>query len=136
MRLYRLSLNYQAEMDFYTFPTVEGAPIRSQYAKFASDYIRATAPAKHHDFLVPKSEVGCVRRVMDTDYLQCLNRDNVELVYDDPVESFVENGVRTSSGRFVRADAVIMANGFEVQKPLVSLNIYGEKGVSVAEHVS
>lgn len=135
MRFYRLTQNYYAELDFYSFPTVKGANIRSSYAKFANDYMRRIAPAKYHDFLTPGTEVGCVRRVMDTDYFDCLNRSNVELVYDDPIDSFVKDGVRTRSGRLVRADAVILANGFEVQKPLVSLNLYGEGGVSVADHV-
>ena len=136
MRLYRLTQNYHAELDFYSFDTVKGANLRATYAKVASDYMQRMAPEKYHDFLTPKTEVGCIRRVMDTDYLACLNRSNVELVYDDPIDSFVEDGVRTRSGRLVKADAVALANGFEVQKPLVSLNIYGEEGVSVADHVS
>ncbi|KAL9084931.1 MAG: hypothetical protein Q9159_004975 [Coniocarpon cinnabarinum] len=134
MRLYRLTQNYYAEMDFYSFDIVNGAGLRALYAKVGVDYMRRTAPEKYHDFLAPKTEVGCVRRVMDTDYFSSLNRDNVELVHADPVEEFVEGGVRTTSGRMVKADAVILANGFEVQKPLVSLNIFGEQGVSVAEH--
>ena len=136
MRLYRLTQNYYAELDFYSFDTVKGASIRNLYAQVAGDYRRRTAPEKYHDFLTPKTEVGCVRRVMDTDYLACLNRSNVELVHDDPVHSFAEDGVRTTSGRLVRADAVVLANGFEVQKPLASLNIYGEGGVTVTDHVS
>ena len=136
MRLYRLTLNYNAEMDFYSFDIANGAEIRTSYANAAIEYMRRTAPEKYHDFLVPKTEVGCVRRVMDTEYLSCLNRSNVELVYEDSIDSFVEDGVRTTSGRLVRADAAILANGFEVQKPLVSLNIFGENGISVPEHVS
>ncbi len=73
---------------------------------------------------------------MDTDYLECLTRDNVELIYEDPIEEIVEDGVRTKSGRMIRADAIILANGFQVERPLVSLNLYGEGGISVAEHVS
>ena len=136
MRLYRLTQNYYAELDFYSFDTVKGASIRTLYAKIARDYMRRIAPEKYHDFLTPRTEPGCVRRVMDTDYLACLNRSNVELVYDDPIHSFVKDGVCARSGRLVRADAVVLANGFKVQKPLVSLNIYGERGVSVADHVS
>jgi hypothetical protein len=36
----------------------------------------------------------------------------------------------------VKADAIILANGFQVQKPLLTLNLHGEGGISVAEHVS
>lgn len=105
------------------------------YTDTQGEHIRKASPAKYHDFLIPKTEVGCKRRVMDSDYLQSLHRDNVELVYQDPVLEIVEHGVLTKSGRSVPADAIIMANGFQVQKPLLSINLFGERGVSVAEHV-
>ena len=136
MRAYRAVQNYYAELDFYSFGTESGAEIRKMYADYQGAYIKRTAPAKYHDFLIPKTEVGCKRRVMDSDYLDSLHRDNVELLYQDPVREIVENGVLTESGKLVPADAIIMANGFQVQKPLLSLNLFGEGGVSVAEHVS
>lgn len=136
MRSYRFLQNYYAEWDFKSFPTESGAPIRKMYADYQGGYIQRISPAKYHEFLLPKIEVGCKRRVMDTDYLECLHRDNVELVYKDPVEEIVENGVRTKSGRFVKADAIVLANGFQVLKPLLTLNLRGEGGVTVADHVS
>ncbi|KAI6777650.1 Glucose-methanol-choline oxidoreductase [Emericellopsis cladophorae] len=134
MRLYRFMHNYYAEMDFKSFPTLSGAAIREMYATYQGAYIRRVSPEKYHGFLVPKSEVGCKRRVMDSEYLESLGRDNVELVYDDPIEEIVEDGVRTNSGRLVEADAIVLANGFQVQKPLLTLNLHGRGGVSVAEH--
>ncbi|KAJ8121489.1 hypothetical protein ONZ43_g2070 [Nemania bipapillata] len=134
MLAYRSVHNYYAEYDFLSFDTVAGADLRKTYADYQGAYIRKISPEKYHEFLLPKTEVGCKRRVMDTDYLECLNRDNVELVYRDPIEEIVENGVRTKSGRIIKADAIILANGFQVEKPLVSLNLYGEGGISVAEH--
>jgi cation diffusion facilitator CzcD-associated flavoprotein CzcO len=136
MRVYRAMENYYAELDFLSFPTVSGAGIRKMYSDTQGAYIRRISPTKYHDFLIPKTEVGCKRRVMDTDYLECLSRDNVELVYKDSIHEIVENGVLTKSGRFVKADAIILANGFQVQKPLLTLNLHGEGGISVAEHVS
>ncbi|KAI1312688.1 putative monooxygenase [Xylaria venustula] len=134
MRAYRSIQNYYAECDFLSFDILAGAGLRKMYADYQGAYIRRVAPEKYHDFLVPKTEVGCKRRVMDTGYLECLNRCNVELIYDDPIEEIVEHGVRTRSGNIVKADAIILANGFQVEKPLVSLNLYGEGGISVAEH--
>lgn len=136
MRAYRAMQNYYAELDFYSFPTESGAAIRQMYADTQGAYIRQASPAKYHDFLIPKTEVGCKRRVMDSDYLQSLHRDNVELVYEDPIREIVEHGLLTKSGRFVSADAIVLANGFQVQQPLLSLNLFGEGGISVAEHVS
>lgn len=136
MRAYRLVQNYNTEWDFQSFPIDTGVAIRKMYADYEGWYIRKTSPEKYHEFLVPKTEVGCKRRVMDSDYLECLHRDNVELVYDDPIEEVVENGVRTRSGRVVRADAIVLANGFQVLGPLMSLDLRGEGGVSISEHVS
>lgn len=136
MRLYRAWLYYLKEQDFAGFRIAEGFQIRNQWAKDTADYIRRTAPAKYLDFLVPKTEVGCKRRVNDTDYLACLHRDNVELVYDDPIQKVEAKGVRTSSGRVVTADAIVLAHGFETQKPLYPMKIFGKDGVSINEHVS
>ncbi|KAF2965468.1 hypothetical protein GQX73_g8072 [Xylaria multiplex] len=134
MRSYRLMQNYYCEWDFQSFPTESGASIRKMYADYQGAYIRRMSPEKYHEFLVPNIEVGCRRRVMDTDFLECLHRNNVELVYKDPIEKIVENGVRTKSGRFVKADAIVLANGFQILKPLLSINLHGEEGVSVADH--
>ncbi|KAI1307127.1 putative monooxygenase [Xylaria venustula] len=134
MYTYRLIQNYYTEWDFKSFRLETGAPIREQYTDYQGNYIRKTSPEKYHEFLVPTSEIGCKRRVMDTDYLASLHRDNVELIYKDPIEEIVENGVRTRSGRVVKADAIVFANGFQVLRPLLTLNLRGENGLTVADH--
>ncbi|KAF5648423.1 monooxygenase [Fusarium tjaetaba] len=134
MRLYRAWLYYLKERDFAGFRVAEGLRMRNQWARDTTDYIRRTAPAKYLDFLVPKTEVGCKRRVNDTDYLACLHRDNVELVYDDPIQKIEAKGVRTFSGRLVTADAIVLAHGFETQKPLFPMKIFGKNGVGINEH--
>lgn len=136
MRAYRAMHNYYAEMDFQSFPTIAGAPLRKLYSDYQGAYIRRTSPDKYHEFLIPKTEVGCKRRVMDSNYLESLSRDNVELVYDDPIQEILADGVRTKTGRVIKADAIVMANGFQVKKPLLDLNLYGKGGISVAEHAS
>ncbi|KAI1355995.1 putative monooxygenase [Xylaria sp. FL0043] len=134
MRTYRFVQYYYADWDFKSFPIESGAPIRKMYADYHREYIRRTSPEKYHEFLLPTSEIGCKRRVMDTDYLESLHRDNVELVYQDPIEEIVENGVRTKSGRVVKADAIVLANGFQVNRPILTLDLHGEEGVGVADH--
>ena len=136
MRTYRAWLYWSMEKDFQGFDIETGAEIRSGWSKTAEDYIRTNAPAKYREFLVPKTEIGCKRRVNDTDYLACLHRDNVELVYDDAIQEIVQSGVRTKSGRVVDADAIVLAHGFETQKLLAPMEIFGEDGVSITEHVS
>lgn len=136
MRIYRAKLYWEKEKDFVGFDIATGAKTRKEWTAEAASYIRKNAPAKYRDFLVPKTEIGCKRRVNDTDYLACLHRENVELVYDDRVEEIVENGVRMGSGRVVSADAIIFANGFETQKLLAPMEIIGKEGTCITEHVS
>lgn len=136
MRLYRAWLYYQKERDFAGFKITQGVNTRKKWAEETIEYIRKNAPEKYLDFLIPKTEVGCKRRVNDTDCLACLHRDNVELVYNDPIEEIEEKGVRTVSGRFIHADAIVLAHGFETQKPLFPMQIYGKSGITINEHVS
>ncbi|KAI8625859.1 FAD/NAD(P)-binding domain-containing protein [Xylariaceae sp. FL1651] len=116
MRAYRGWLYWNQEKDFRAFDIESGS--RYQYA----------------DFLVPKTEIGCKRRVNDTDYLSCLHHENVQLVYDDPIQDITPRGVRTKSGRIVTADAIILATGFQTQRVLTPMQIYGQRGVSVNDH--
>lgn len=136
MRIYRAKLYLEREMEFAGFDLETGTELRRGWSQDAAEYIRKNSPAKYRDFLVPKTEIGCKRRVNDTDYLRCLHRDNVDLIYDDPVEEILEDGVRTRSGRVIAADAIIMAHGFETHKFLSPMKIHGIDGISINEHVS
>ncbi|KAL7943605.1 hypothetical protein V8C42DRAFT_346534 [Trichoderma barbatum] len=134
MRIYRAQLYWNQERDFKGFDIDTGAEIRRGWSKDAADYIGANAPAKYRDFLVPKTEIGCKRRVNDTGYLASLHRKNVDLIYDDPIEEIVPTGIRTRSGKIVTADAIVLAQGFETQEPFGSLQIFGERGISISDH--
>lgn len=135
MRAYRAML-YWKEKGFRDFYTASGAEIRRGWSEEAAAYIRANSPATYRDLLVPKTEIGCKRRVNDTGYLASLHRANVDLIYDDPITEITKDGVCTSSGRHVSADAIVLATGFETQKVLSPMEIYGKDGVSINEHVS
>ncbi|KAM0262572.1 hypothetical protein ACHAQJ_001617 [Trichoderma viride] len=134
MRFYRAKLYWDQEKDFQGFDIETGAEIRSGWTKETAGYIRANAPAKYRNFLVPTTEIGCKRRVNDTGYLASLHQENVNLIYDDPIDEIVPTGIRTKSGNIVTADAIVLANGFETQKPFGSLEIFGERGVSMLDH--
>jgi cation diffusion facilitator CzcD-associated flavoprotein CzcO len=123
------------EYDFFGFYITSGQKIRENLTRERIAYMQRTAPAKYHEALTPETEIGCKRKVNDTDYLACLHNENVELVYADPIEEITETGIRTKSGRTLDADAIILANGFETQQVLYPLDIIGEKGVSLTEHV-
>lgn len=131
MRLYRFKLYADMEKDFAGFDIDTGASIRQALKEENRKYVQRMAPEKYWDALIPKHEIGCKRKVMDTDYLDCLHRENVELVHDDPVDTIVEDGVRTRSGRTLKADVIILATGFEVFRMLFPMEIYGENGISL-----
>ncbi|KAL4916522.1 hypothetical protein BDW62DRAFT_186210 [Aspergillus aurantiobrunneus] len=134
MRFFRCALFLYLESYFSTFKYVAGKKIRKQRREAQTTYLKRTAPEKYHDILIPKMELGCKRRVMDTDYLACLHRENMELVHADPIESITTTGVRTKSGREIHADAVVLATGFKAAQILFPLEIKGENGTSLTEH--
>lgn len=135
MRLYRATLYWQMERDYAGFDIEDGRHIREDLKKENEAYVKRVAPSKYWDALIPKSEIGCKRKVLDTEYLASLNQENVELIYDDGVKSIRKNGITTKSGREVDADAIVLAIGFATQQMLFPMEILGRGGVSLNEYV-
>jgi cation diffusion facilitator CzcD-associated flavoprotein CzcO len=134
MRLYRFKLYADMEKDFAGFETESGQSIRKGLKDENEKYVKRMAPEKYWDALIPKHEIGCKRKVMDTDYLATLHRENMDLIVDDAVESITLTGVRCKSGREISADGIVLATGFEVFRMLFPMEIYGENGMSLNEH--
>ncbi|KAK2765506.1 hypothetical protein FQN54_008360 [Arachnomyces sp. PD_36] len=134
MRLYRFWQYFLMESDFIAFGTESGRKMRQAAMKERTAYMKKMAPEKYHEALTPKIDFACKRNVMDTEYFECLHRDNMELVHSDPIKEITEFGVRTESGREVNADAIVLANGFQTQRVLYPLEIKGEKGISLTDH--
>lgn len=84
--------------------------------------MKRSTPEKYHDILLPKYRLGQKRRVFDTDYLACLNRENV-LLTNDPVARVTPNLVVTTSGKEYEADVIILANGFYMQSFIFPMKI-------------
>lgn len=135
MRLYRAKFYYDMERDWSGFDIETGRNIRQGLAKENEAYVKSMAPPKYWTALIPKTEVGCKRKVLDTDYLKTLWRDNIELVADDPVKEITKTGVVTKSGREVNADAIVLATGFATQQMLFPMELIGRDGISLREHV-
>ncbi|KAJ4992674.1 hypothetical protein SVAN01_01720 [Stagonosporopsis vannaccii] len=134
MRLYRAKHYYDMESDWSGFPIDSGAAIRSGLAQENEAYVKRTAPKKYWDALIPKSEIGCKRKVLDTEYLKCLWRDNIELVPNDPVDRISKDGVITKSGREIYADAIVLATGFATQQMLCPMDIVGRDGLKLNDY--
>jgi cation diffusion facilitator CzcD-associated flavoprotein CzcO len=136
MRLYRFKHYYDMERDYAGFDIDTGRSIRQSLAKENEAYVKRVAPQKYWDALIPKTEIGCKRKVLDTEYLSSLWKDNVELISDDPVEKITSTGVVTQSGRNISADAIILAIGFATQQMLSPMEIVGKEGLKLNDHVS
>jgi cation diffusion facilitator CzcD-associated flavoprotein CzcO len=136
MRLYRAYFYWQMESDYSGFDIDSGRAIREDLKKENEAYVKETAPRKYWGALIPKTEIGCKRKVLDTDYLATLHQDNVELIYDDPVQEIITDGVRTKSGKEIHADAIVLAIGFATQQMLFPMEIIGREGLSLNQHVS
>ncbi|KAI9839117.1 MAG: hypothetical protein M1819_003110 [Sarea resinae] len=118
MRAYRAKIYYDMEWDFAGFYIKSGEKIRQGLTRTAIDYIKKESPKRYHEALIPKTVIGCKRKVMDTSYLSSLHRENVELIHSDPIQRIQERGVITESGSQV----------------LFPMEIYGENGVSLNKH--
>lgn len=131
MRLYRFKLYADMEKDFASMETESGASIRQGLIEENERYVKRMAPEKYWDALIPKHEIGCKRKVMDTNYLSSLHRPNVELIASDPVTELTSTGVKTASGRALHADAIVLATGFQVFRMLFPMEIHGRGGLSL-----
>ncbi|KAF4909297.1 FAD-binding monooxygenase ktnD [Colletotrichum viniferum] len=111
MRASRAMLYWEKEKGFQGFYTASGAEIRRGWSEEAAVYIRANSPATYRDFLVPKTEIGCKRRVNDTGYLASLHRANVALIYDDPITEITKDGIYGKDGVSINEHWDIVSDG-------------------------
>ncbi len=80
--------------------------------------------------------VGARRIVIDTEFYQTFNRENVEAVdlNATPIERFTEHGIRLANGREIPLDAIVFATGYDAGTgPILAIDITGRDGLTVRE---
>ena len=81
--------------------------------------------------LMPRGyPLGCKRPVLDTNYFETFNRDNVSLVdlRNDSIEEVTATGIRTTRG-FVELDVIVLATGFDaLTGALTRIDVRGRGG--------
>ena len=85
--------------------------------------------------LISDYPIGCKRIVLDTDYFQTYNRDNVTLVdvKDHPIDEITERGLVTNGTEY-EVDCIIFATGYDaVTGALTSIDIRGRDGITIKE---
>jgi cation diffusion facilitator CzcD-associated flavoprotein CzcO len=79
--------------------------------------------------------LGCKRPVLDSNYFETFNRDNVTLVdlRKDPIQEATPTGVRTEH-RFVELDVLVLATGFDAMTgALTRIDVRGRDGRSLRD---
>lgn len=111
-RLFRESLYWQLESRVLGF--VVQPKWMEQARRIALRHLRAEVrDPELRAKLTPNYAFGCKRVLMSNDYLQALQRDNVEVV-TDPIAEVRAHSIATRDGRERALDAIIYATGFQV----------------------
>ncbi|KAJ5106601.1 hypothetical protein N7456_003276 [Penicillium angulare] len=127
-RLLRLQIFLAADEETTTyFPTPKGQKARLAVEEESKKYIRSIAPKKYWKHIIPTFPLGCKRRIFDPDYLESLNRSNVELL-PEGIQEMTETGIISSSGINDDFDIIVLATGFQVAKFLTPMQIKGANG--------
>ena len=106
-------------------------------SEFVRRKIRATVKdAQTAELLCPNDHpIGTKRLILDTDYHETYNRDNVTLVdiRSKPIEEITSNGVRTADREY-RLDAIVFATGFDAMTgAMKEIDIHTDAGLSIRE---
>ena len=109
---------------------------------FASEFVRARIRETVHnpelaELLVPADHpLGSKRPIIDTNYYETYNRDDVTLVdiRHDPIGKVTPRGIRLASGIEHELDVLVLATGFDaVSGPFLKIDIRGRDGCELRE---
>ncbi|EJD40432.1 putative monooxygenase [Auricularia subglabra TFB-10046 SS5] len=130
----RLFLACLFEIGFLTFhKNALGKYLRDKNEEDTKAYVRETTPKEYHDILIPKFDIGCKRRVIDSsNYFASLNRENVHL-HKTAVREILPNAVRTDAGTHP-ADVIVLATGFSLLDSYIPFPLIGRDGISIHQH--
>ncbi len=150
-RIYRTFLFSLAELDFQLIFTDKeiAAKTRKKQEAALIRHMKKVVPEKYHEILTPDYGVGCKRRIFDAFWLESLNDPKIDLT-TQPVTSLQPKGVTLGPGRaypnpedttskaptdekHLPADAIILANGFELTTWLSPLRVIGKDGAVMQE---
>ena len=106
-------------------------------AEFVRQKIRQTVKDPlAAELLAPKSHpIGTKRLILDTNYYETYNRNNVTLVdvSNHPIEEITPNGIRTKEDHFT-VDSIVFATGFDAMTgAILDIDIGVEDGPSIRD---
>jgi cyclohexanone monooxygenase len=115
--------------------------INKQSNETASEFVRRKIRAtvkdpKTAELLCPNDHpIGTKRLILDTDYYETYNRDNVTLVdiRREPIKEITPTGLRTGGADYA-LDAIVFATGFDAMTgAMKEIDIHTDAGLSVRE---
>ena len=114
--------------------------INEEANKTAADFIRSKIKEIVHnpevaEKLLPDYYFGTKRPILDTDYYETYNRENVTLVdvKKEPIVEITSNGIRTKESEY-KLDILVFATGYDgMTGPLFKIDIRGKDGVKLKE---
>ena len=80
--------------------------------------------------LTPDYQPLCKRQVVSDTYYRAIQADNAELV-TSAIERVTPSGIRTTDGREIAVDLVILATGFRAHNYMRPVNMQGRDGVDI-----
>ncbi|MFM9279632.1 flavin-containing monooxygenase [Paenibacillus jiagnxiensis] len=105
-------------------------------AEFVRSKIREVVKdEKVAEKLMPNHYYGMKRPIIDTDYFETYNRENVTLadIKNAPIEEITSTGIRTADAEY-ELDMIVFATGFDATTgPLFKIDIRGRDGISLKE---
>ena len=106
-------------------------------AEFVRQKIRATIKdPKTAELLCPTDHpIGTKRLILDTDYYETYNRDNVTLVdvRSRPIEEITPTGLRAADADYA-LDAIVFATGFDaITGAMKEIDIHTDAGTTISE---
>ena len=106
-------------------------------SEFVRQKIRATVnDSRTAELLCPSDHpIGTKRLILDTDYYETYNRENVTLVdiRSKPIREITPSGLRTEDGEYA-LDAIVFATGFDAMTgAMKEIDIHADAGMSISE---
>jgi len=105
-------------------------------AEFVRRKIRAVVKdPKVADMLCPTHTIACKRPVLDSNFFETFNQDNVLLVdiHSVPIQEIIPTGLRTADTNY-ELDTIIIATGFDAMTgTLLKIDIRGRKGLRLQD---
>ena len=106
-------------------------------SEFVRRKIRTTVKdPKTAELLCPNDHpIGTKRLILDTDYYETYNRDDVTLVdiRSNPIKEITSTGLRTADTDYA-LDAIVFATGFDAMTgAMKEIDIHTDAGMSISE---